>query len=229
MTHTHAQPTSGPSSHTNAVAPVTKPRMRGWLHLVACPILVIAAGILLFFARDTGTRIAVVVYLLGALMLFGVSATYHRGTWSPKTLNVLRRWDHSNIFVFIAGTYTPLAVGMLEGTSRTVLLALVWGVGLLGLVTRMIWLGAPRKLYTVLYVAMGWIAIGWIVPFYQAGGPLVVALIIVGGLIYSLGAVAYAFKRPNPWPGTFGFHEVFHLCTVIAAACHFAAITMAVV
>ena len=138
----------------------------------------------------------------------------------------LRRLDHANIFVFIAGTYTPLALLLLSPGQATLLLALIWGIAAAGIAFKLGWMNAPRWLYTGLYIAMGWVAVGWLIPFWNAGGPLIVALIIAGGLIYSAGAVVYARKRPDPAPAWFGYHEVFHVATVVAALCHFAAIAI---
>lgn len=205
-----------------------KPKLRGWLHAGMAPVVFLGGLVLTIFAPTLLGRIGGGVYLFAALLLFGTSAAYHRGNWSPETLATFRRIDHSNIFVFIAGTYTPLCLTLLEGTSRIVLLSLVWGIAIAGVVFRVAWLGAPRWLYSMLYVAMGWVAVGWLPALWSAGGAAVVILIIAGGLVYSFGAFAYAAKRPNPIPGWFGFHEVFHACTVVAAVCHYIAIALAV-
>ena len=141
---------------------------------------------------------------------------------------VFRRLDHSNIFVFIAGTYTPLTLTLLDSGSRWVLLGLIWGIAAFGIVFRICWAGAPRWLYTLLYVAMGWVALGWLGEFWTAGGPAVVLLMCAGGLVYSLGALAYGTRRPRLNPRLFGFHEVFHACTIAAAICHGVAIGLAV-
>lgn len=205
-----------------------KPLMRGWLHLGFAPIALVVGVVLTALAPTLLGRIGCGVYTLSAVQLFGTSAAYHRGNWSPSTLAVFRRIDHSNIFIFIAGTYTPLALVMLEGTSRVALLVLIWGIAVMGVAFRVLWLGAPRWLYTLLYVAMGWAAIGWIPQFWSTGGPAVVMLVVAGGLIYSLGAVAYATKRPTLSQRWFGFHEVFHSATILAAICHLIAIALAV-
>jgi hemolysin III len=134
--------------------------------------------------------------------------------------------DHSNIFVFIAATYTPFALILLDGTSQLILLVLVWLAALGGLLFRLCWLSAPRWLYTVLYILMGWAALGWLQAFYYAAGPAVLILLVVGGICYTLGAVVYARKRPNPSPAWFGFHEIFHVGTIGGFACHYAAISM---
>lgn len=205
-----------------------KPKLRGWLHLGAAPFALLGGLVLMIIGPTPGLRAAIAIYMLSSLALFGTSAVYHRGTWAPRAAAGLRRADHANIFIFIAGTYTPLTVALLTGTSRIVLLSVVWGVAALGMAFRMLWLSAPRWLYTVLYLLMGWVAVGWLAQFWTAGGPAVVILLVAGGLFYSLGAVAYALKRPNPIPNWFGFHEVFHLGTILAAGCHYAAILLAV-
>ena len=209
-------------------APPHKPLMRGWLHLGFAPVALIVGVLLTAFAPTLLGRIGCAVYTLAAVQLFGTSAAYHRGNWSASTLAVFRRIDHSNIFVFIAGTYTPLALVLLEGNSRIALLALIWSIAVLGVAFRVLWLGAPRWLYTLLYVAMGWAAVGWLTQLWASGGPAVVLLVLAGGLIYSLGAVAYATKRPTLSAKWFGFHEVFHAATILAAICHLVAITFAI-
>ncbi|HHU40201.1 MAG TPA: hemolysin III family protein [Propionibacterium sp.] len=208
--------------------PITKPRLRGWFHLGMAPFVQLAGLILIVVAPTLVARVSIAIYLVGATLLFATSAAYHRGTWSPRMAAFLRRLDHANIFIFIAGTYTPLALLLLDGRNATLLLALIWSVAALGIAFKLGWMAAPRWLYTGLYIAMGWVAVGWMVPFWNAGGPLIVALIVLGGLIYSAGAVVYALKKPDPAPAWFGYHEVFHVATVVAALCHFAAITLVV-
>ena len=139
---------------------------------------------------------------------------------------VLRRMDHANIYVFIAATYTPLALLLLSGGSRALLLAIVWAAAVGGLLFRLFWLSAPRWLYTALYIGMGWAAVGWLGAFYRAAGPAVLALIIGGGLCYTIGAVVYGRKRPDPSPAWFGFHEIFHACTIAGFVCHYIAISL---
>lgn len=204
-----------------------KPKLRGWLHLGMSPFIFLTGLAFTAFAPELSGRIGAAVYTLAAVQLFGTSAAYHRGNWSDKANAVFRRIDHSNIFVFIAGTYTPLTLTLLEGQSRWTLLILIWSIAVLGVVFRTTWLTAPRWLYTLLYVAMGWAAVGWLDQFWANGGPAVVVLLLLGGLVYSLGAVAYATKRPRLSPTWFGFHEVFHACTIIAAVLHAVAIGLA--
>ena len=208
--------------------PMEKPKLRGWLHLGMAPVVLIVGLVFTIFSPTLIGRIGCGVYTLAAVQLFGTSAAYHRGTWSERLNSIFRRIDHSNIFVFIAGTYTPLTLTLLEGNSRWVLLILIWSIAVLGVIFRTTWLSAPRWLYTLLYVGMGWAAVGWLGQFWANGGPAVVILIMLGGLVYTLGAVAYGTKRPRLSPKWFGFHEVFHACTIIAAILHAVAIGLAV-
>jgi hemolysin III len=205
-----------------------KPRLRGVLH-AAMTLLVVAGGVALMInARGWGTALASGVYMLCGLQLFCFSAIYHLGRWRITVDHTLQRIDHSNIFVFIAGTYTPLAVGLLHGANRIVLLCLIWVIAGLGVGLGMFALRTPRWVQAGLYVAMGWIAVGWMPSFWMAGGPVPVIMLLVGGLVYTAGAVVYAKKKPNPSPTWFGFHEIFHSCTVVAAICHWVAIYLAI-
>lgn len=203
-----------------------KPRLRGWLHLGMTPVVLIGGVLLVVLAPTVAGRIGSAVWLAGALLLFGTSAAYHLGDWTPATRAALRRWDHANIFVFIAATYTPLALTMLPTAEATKLLVLIWSVGVVGLVVRVFWHTAPRWLDVACYLGMGWAGIAWL-PAFWAQSPLVVLLIALGGLFYTVGALIYARKLPNPSPAWFGFHEVFHACTIAAALAHFAAIAVA--
>ncbi len=205
-----------------------KPRLRGWLHLGMTPLIQLAALILLVATPSLQGRIGVAVYIAGATMLFGTSAIYHRGTWAARAEAVLRRMDHANIFIFIAATYTPLALMLLDGRNATILLTMIWAIAAAGITFKVTWMRAPRWLYTALYVAMGWAAVWWLPTFWANGGPAIVLLIVAGGLIYTFGALVYARKAPNPSPAWFGFHEIFHACTVVAALCHFTAIALTV-
>ena len=205
-----------------------KPLLRGWLHLGAAPLALIAGMVLVVAAPELSGRISTAIFTLTAVMLFGTSAVYHRGNWAPRTFAVLRRLDHANIFFIIAGTYTPLTVMLLEGTTRTVVLAVVWSGALVGVLLRVFWLGAPRWAYVPLYLALGWVAVGFIGPFYTAGGMAVVTMIIVGGLCYTVGAVIYGTKWPRGSERYFGFHEIFHALTIAGFTCHYIAIALVV-
>lgn len=204
-----------------------KPLWRGWIHTVMVPVMVLGGLGLMIAADHWGDRLALAVWTLTGLMLFGNSAAYHRGRWSMRTKSVLQRIDHANIAVFIAGTYTPLAVSMSHGSSRVVLLAIIWACALIGVGLRFWWSSVPRWVSTALYVVMGWTALWWLPQFWRTGGPAVVILILGGGVFYTIGAVCYARRRPNPSP-RFGFHEVFHAGTAVGAICHGIAIGLAV-
>ena len=205
-----------------------KPHLRGWLHLGTFPLSVAAGIVLVSLAPDSTTRIASAVFALSASMLFGCSALFHRGHWGPRWHGVLRRLDHSNIFLLIAGTYTPFAIMLLDGTNAEILLSLVWGGALVGIAFRVFWIGAPRWLYLPVYIALGWAAIFWLGDFARSAGPAVLTLIVIGGGLYSLGGLIYGLKRPNPIPRWFGFHEVFHSLTIAAFAVHYVGVSMVV-
>lgn len=207
---------------------LTKPRLRGWLHFGMTPLAIIGGVLLIVLAPTTASKIGGAIWLAGSVMLFGTSAAYHLGHWSPRTKAALRRWDHANIFVFIASTYTPIGLALLDPLQATILLAVVWGIAIVALLIRIFWQTAPRWVDVACYLGLGWTGVGWLPAFWTAGGPAVVILIVAGGLVYSIGALVYARKRPDPSPTWFGFHEVFHACTVLAAMLHFAAICVAV-
>ncbi|GAB2533881.1 PAQR family membrane homeostasis protein TrhA [Brachybacterium huguangmaarense] len=205
-----------------------KPRLRGMIHLIMFPSAMIAGLVLVAFGGDLATRLACVVYVTTAGLLFGISATYHRGTWRPEHALMLKRFDHANIFLIIAGTYTPLAVSLLPPRSASILLAICWTGAAIGVAFRLLWTGAPRWLYVPAYIALGWVAIFYMPAFLATGGWAVVWLLVAGGLAYTVGAVVYGIKRPNPSPRWFGFHEIFHACTVGGFVCHFIAVALAI-
>ena len=206
----------------------SKPKLRGWLHAIMFPIALGAGIVLVALAGTAEARLASAVFATSAALLFGTSALFHRGNWSPKVHGILRRMDHSNIFLIIAGTYTPFAVLILPPGDGRTLLWIVWSGALAGVAFRVLWVGAPRWLYTPVYVALGWVAVFYLPEFLRSGGTAVVVLIIVGGGLYSAGALVYGLKRPNPSPRWFGFHEVFHALTVAAFVVHYVAVSMAV-
>jgi hemolysin III len=204
-----------------------KPRMRGWLHAATAPVA-LAAGVLLVLLSPPGVpRVGSAIFALSALALFTVSATMHRGGWSPRTELVLTRLDHASIFLLIAGTYTPFSLLLLRGSDRVVLLGVAWGGATLGIAFRLLRPNAARWVYTPVYIALGWVAVAFAADFARATGALVLLLIALGGALYTAGAVIYGLRRPNPFPQWFGFHEVFHACTVIAFAAHYAGVSIA--
>lgn len=205
-----------------------KPKLRGWLHAAMFPIALAAGIVLVALADTTKARVASAIFAASAALLFGTSALFHRGNWSPKIHGLLRRLDHSNIFLIIAGTYTPFAVLVLPESKGRVLLWIVWIGALAGIAFRVLWVGAPRWLYTPVYVALGWVAVFYMPDFLREGGVAVFVLILVGGIFYSVGALIYGLKRPNPSPRWFGFHEVFHALTVAAFVVHYVAVSLTV-
>ncbi len=224
---TAGQTAAGPESGAERAAAALKPRLRGWLHAGVFPLALVGGILLIAVSRTAAAVAACSVYALSACLLFGTSAVYHRGTWGPRGEAVLRRLDHANIFLIIAGTYTPLAVLLLPADQQRVLLAMVWAGALAGIAFRILWIGAPRWLYTPCYIALGWVAVFNLPDFARTGGTAVVVLVIAGGLLYTAGAVVYGLKRPDPSPGWFGFHEVFHALTIAAFTAHYTAILLA--
>lgn len=210
------------------VGTVVKPKLRGWLHLGMAPLALAAGIVLVVLSPTTTARVTTSIFAASSVLLFTVSAIYHRGNWSPRVAGVLRRLDHSNIFAIIAGTYTPLTVLLLPTSTATTLMWIIWGGAILGLLGRVFWLDAPRWLYTPIYVALGAAAMGYLGTFAKApDGAAIVWLVAGGGVAYILGAVVYATKWPNPSPRWFGFHEVFHSLTVIGFTCHYIAVSFA--
>lgn len=204
-----------------------KPRLRGWLHAATFPLALVGGLALVVLAPTTTARIGAAVFTATAAMLFGTSAVFHIGTWGRRAYGVLRRLDHANIFLIIAGSYTPFALLLLPADQARALLLTVWGGALGGVLFRVFWVEAPRWLSTPIYVALGWVAVFYFKPLLAGGGPVLMGLVVLGGVLYTLGAVVYGTKRPNPWPRWFGFHEIFHAFTVGAFAAHFAAVSLA--
>lgn len=199
-----------------------KPTWRGWIHAGVLPIVIVGGIVLVMLANGTPAKITTAIFFASSLLLFGNSALYHRFNWSPKVKLALKRIDHANIFLLIAGSYTPITWLALPQDKAILLMSLIWGSAVLGIGFRVFWISAPRWLYTPIYVAMGWGAIAFVVDFMNANAPMMI-LILAGGLCYTIGAVVYALKKPNPFPGKFGFHEIFHSLTVLAFMCHWVA------
>jgi hemolysin III len=218
-------------SPSEVIADVLKPRMRGWLHAYAAIISLATGAALIAVSASLGHDNAgwsTAIYAATVTLLFATSALYHRLRWSPRAHRLMKRLDHSMIFVFIAGTYTPFAALTLPKTSSIAVLIVVWTGALFGVALKSAWPDAPRILSVPLYIALGWVAVFVLPQLLHHYGVATLVLVGAGGLVYTLGALAYAFKKPNPYPGTFGFHEVFHLCTLVAAMCHYVAIWLAV-
>lgn len=204
-----------------------KPKWRGWIHTVTAPLALAAGIVLVLLAPTVDRKITSAIYAATGVLLFGVSAVYHRGNWSPRVKMTLKRLDHTNIMLVIAGSYTPLAWTLLERPQAIVLLWVIWSGAILGVLFRLLWTQAPRWLYVPIYIALGCGALFYLPQFFHASAPAAV-LICVGGALYITGAVFYALKKPNISYHHFGFHELFHALTVVAFATHFIAIALAV-
>jgi len=199
-----------------------KPTWRGWIHAATFPVAIAAGVVLIVVADGAAAKWASAVFMASSVLLFGNSALYHRFDWGPTTKAVLKRIDHANIMLLIAGTYTPISVLALPPQKGLVLLIAVWSGALVGILFRVFWINAPRWLYVALYLLLGWAAVMYLGDLLAASVTMMV-LVAVGGLLYTGGAICYALKKPNPWPGHFGFHEIFHVCTVLAFLCHWTA------
>lgn len=200
-----------------------RPSWRGWIHTGVLPIAVAGGVVLVVLADGLTAKIAASIFFASSILLFGTSAIYHRFNWKPKAKKALKRFDHANIFLLIAGSYTPITLLALPQEKGLWLMVAIWVTALLGIGFRVFWLGAPRWLYVIIYIVMGWAAVVYLPDFINVNLAMMV-LILAGGLMYTLGAVFYALKRPNPVPGHFGFHEIFHSFTVLAFLCHWSAV-----
>lgn len=204
------------------------PKLRGVVHLVMSPISLVTGIVLITLASEFAGRITLGVFTLTAVTLFTCSTLYHRVGWSKKYKAVWRRIDHANIPILIAGTYTPFAIFLLESRSATLLLSAVWGGAIATAILRVAWVTAPRWLYVIAYIALGWAAIAYLPEFLNEGGVLIFALVLLGGILYSVGALIYATKKPNISPRWFGFHELFHSFTAGAFLAHLTAAILVV-
>ena len=215
---------------SSATLKVTKPRLRGVSHQWAFFVSVALGAALVIVAPPGQPRLAAAIYALTVAALFGTSALYHRITWASQAARRwMRRLDHSMIFCLIAGTYTPFALLVLEGDLATVILIVVWAGALAGVLMKLVWIDAPKALVAVTYIMLGWVAVAAFPAMIERLGVTASALVAVGGLLYTLGALVYAFQRPNPAPSVFGYHEVFHALVILAAALQYAVIAFYVI
>lgn len=204
-----------------------KPKMRGMLHEVAFFVSLATGPVLVFFS-NSGNRLGTVMYTLTVSNLFGISALYHRPNWKPKIRRWLKRLDHSSILLLIAGTFTPIAFTLREITWVWVAFWIVWGITLAGIAFQIIPHNMPKRIVVIPYLAMGWAGISLLPPALDHIGIAAGVLLICGGVLYTLGAIAYARRSPNPKPEIFGYHEVFHAFVVVAVMCHYSAVALAV-
>ena len=203
-----------------------KPRLRGVLHQYAFFVSLASGTLLVLLATTVRASVAAVIYAASVSALFGVSALYHRVTWTGPARRRMRRLDHAMIFLLIAGTYTPVGLLVLQGRLGTVVLAVVWGGAIAGIVLELAWAGVPRWLGGTVYLALGWVAVVAMPQLFARLGVTGGMLIVAGGLVYSAGAAVYALRRPDPVPAVFGYHEVFHLLVIAGVAAHFLAISL---
>jgi hemolysin III len=204
----------------------SKPRWRGRFHQVAFFVSVPAGLVLVALAEDWTARVAAAVYALSLIAVFGSSAAYHRGDWSPAALRRMKRLDHSMIFVLIAGSYTPVALLVLHGPWSVVILSVVWAGAVAGITLKFVRIDGFSVLTAALYMAMGWLALVAIPQLVNEMPTPALVLTVAGGLLYTAGAIVFALRRPDPVPAVFGYHEVWHAFMVAAAACHFAMISI---
>ena len=206
---------------------LTKPRFRGWIHVYSAGAAVFAGASLIAVSWAVGSTragLATFAYTAATILMFTVSATYHRVNWKSATAQKwMKRADHSMIFVFIAGSYTPFALLALPGHDGHVVLSIVWGGALAGVLLKMLWPSSPRWVGVPLYILLGWVAVWYTGSILHNAGVTAMVLLFVGGALYSIGGILYGLRWPDPWPSTFGYHELFHACTAVAAICHYIA------
>lgn len=231
MSSTEPDTASGLATSLTVAVAELKPRLRGFLHTYAAALSLVTGAVLVAVAasvRGGPAAPTTAIYAATVTLLFGTSALYHRLSWSPRMHRLMKRLDHSMIFVFIAGTYTPIAVLTLDRSAALAVLITVWTGAAFGVALQTAWPHAPRWLSVPLYIAQGWVAVFVMPQLLHNAGVAALVLIVAGGVVYTIGGVVYGLKRPNPVPGVFGFHEVFHACTLVAAVCHYVAIWIAV-
>jgi hemolysin III len=205
-----------------------KPKLRGLIHLIMSPLSLVAGLVMITAADRLQGRITLGIFTLTAVTLFTCSAIYHRIAWKPKAKALWRRIDHANITILIAGSYTPFAIYLLPSRQSTILLSLVWGGAVLTAILRITWLGAPRWLYVIAYLALGWAAVFYLPEFWRTGGIAIFTLIALGGVCYTIGGIIYALKKPNFSINWFGFHELFHAFTAAAFTLQFIAAALVI-
>jgi hemolysin III len=203
-----------------------RPRLRGVLHQYSFFVSVVLGAVLVLGSSGSGERVAAAIFSVTLATMFGVSALYHRVEWAPRARRHMRRLDHASIYLLIAGTYTPFALLALDGAWRWTILPIVWGGALVAIAAKVVWIDAPKWLAAAIAIALGWVGVIAVPELFAHAGFTGVALLAVGGVLYTAGAVIYASQRPDPAPAVFGYHELFHALVIGAAACQFAAVAL---
>ena len=204
--------------------PSLPPRLRGVSHQYAFYVALAAGAVLVAVARGTRETIAAAVFAAALAVMFGTSATYHRIRWSPSARRWMRRADHAAIYLLIAGTYTPFGLLLLDGAWRVSVLAIAWSGCLAAILIKLFWIDSPRWVGAGLGIALGWVGVVAMPAVVDQTGLTVVALLGIGGLLYTAGALVYTLHRPDPVPAVFGYHELFHALVIAAAACQYVAV-----
>lgn len=210
------------------VSELAKPLLRGVLHQGAFFVGVVVAPLLVLSADGTRAKVAAGVFAASVVACFGASALYHRVTWTPRVRLWMRRIDHAGVYLLIAGTYTPVSLLVLRGAWRPTILAIVWTGAAAAIVLKFAWVQAPKWLAAAIGLALGWVAVVALPQLVGHMQPAAVALLVVGGLAYTVGAIVYARRHPDPAPAVFGYHELFHALTIVAVTCQYAAIALIV-
>ncbi|MFL5968286.1 MAG: hemolysin III family protein [Gaiellaceae bacterium] len=208
------------------VGELTKPRLRGVLHHIAFVVALVVAPFAIVGADGRLARAGVAVFATSVAACFGASALYHRVSWNPTARRWMRRLDHAGVYLLIAGTYTPVALLGLHGMWREAILAIVWGGALVAIVVKFAWVDAPKWVAAAIGLALGWVAVVALPQLVVGIPPAAMALLVIGGIAYTVGALVYAACRPDPFPAVFGYHEVFHALTIFAVACQYVAIAL---
>lgn len=206
--------------------PAQRPALRGVLHLAAAVFAALGVAVLLLLADSPRDYVGGAIFASSLALLYATSATYHRVTWRPALRRIVKRIDHAMIFVLIAGTYTPFCLLALSDAWGITMLSVVWGVAGAGMLLKVVWPGAPKRLAVPLYVVVGWLAVIAAPQLLDRLDPAPIAMLVGGGVLYTLGGAVYAFERPNPWPRVFGYHEVFHALVVAGSAVHYALVAL---
>jgi hemolysin III len=220
---------SAAACKNSTVPHADRPLLRGILHQWAFTVALVVGALLIAYSEGGRRRVAASIFAGSVAVMLGASALYHRVTWSPRVRPWMRRIDHAGIYLLIAGTYTPVGLLSLHGTTQHVTLAIVWAGAAVAILLKFVWVQAPKWLAAVTGIALGWAGVAALPEVFKKNGLAPVILLAAGGVAYTAGAIVYALKRPDPVPRVFGYHELFHALTIVAVACQYVAIAFFVV